>query len=218
MLSTKQVHRFGPLVAIALLSLPSSDVRAEGRFSSFELRGRLPASTLRLSRPVEEPQFRADGLDSAFYFGLGMEMRAFAESGHGLFANVEYRCDVLLSEIISNENHSVDTSMTVGHLGYARRFVFRRHPNSRFFFAITPHIGASIGVQRMKSNSRGDIDLNTAVLGARSGVDFDFHHGRFIFGWGLSYEFLTQTNGPLDQSHYISTNFVPYTRLGISFE
>lgn len=52
------------------------------------------------------------------------------------------------------------------------------------------------------------------VVGARFGVDLDFHIKRFFMGWTLRYEVLKHTKGSIGVSHFLSWNVIPVFAIG----
>ncbi|MEM9727734.1 MAG: hypothetical protein AAF997_04060 [Myxococcota bacterium] len=182
---------------------------------SYEIRAEVLPASYRWSR-ITEPFPQAYVANGSLYFNLGLGLRAIAETGHGILVDGAYRLDADFDGI--NAEESFPIRFSVGHVGYAFRYVGRRSLRDHRAWAITPHAALSAGVARkLAFPGLTELPTRSAVVGARIGVDFDLHVHRFFLGWSVSYEVLRHTKGVLTRSQFLAWNFIPILRIGVNF-
>ncbi len=205
---------------VLLLLLGAFGQRAHAQDWSGELRMSTPGTVWRVSHPSGGRSFGHDHHSPHHSFGIGG--RAFGPERHGIIAEAAWLLDEDLDGIFDEDSSA--TSLFVAHVGYAHRRIIRR-PN-RSVLTVTTHASLTGGREtwighrdcwhctpRSRRALRGNI-----LIGARVGVDFEYHRGRFFWGFGFSYGFAVHL-GDNDRvgaaSHFVGFNAIP--RIGFSF-
>lgn len=202
--------------------------RERGSFSS-ELRFELAANALRWSSYVPERSDLPGYGKRSYQVAVGLGVRFYPKSAHGLLLDFVYFFDPDLdsppSPWLCLFNCPPDlwlyTEYALVHAGYAYRHVVQgpRDPG-RLAWAFTPHASLSMGQAYTEASSDTGIfylvgdGAYSPVVGARFGIDIDLHIKRFFMGWTLRYEVLKHTKGPLRVSQLFSFNVAPVFHIG----
>ena len=137
----------------------------------------------------------------SLHLTFGGGVRVFGPEGHGALLEVTKLYDPDIDGVFSESLHT-EVPMLVAQLGYAYRHRVPR-PGGRAI-AITPQASLSVGRARQRADSAG-------LLGARIGLDVDFHFRSAFIGWGLRYGVVGYLQGSLDldASHLFGFSLMP---------
>lgn len=194
--------------------------RAHAQDWSGEIRLSTPGTVWRASHPSEGRSYGNDHYSPHHSIGIGG--RAFGPEERGIIAEAAWLIDSDLDGVF--DEYSSASSLFVAHVGYARRRIVQR-PGRRVL-TVTKHVSLMCGRETWigkkdcwdcASLSRRALRGNVFV-GVRVGVDFDYHHGPFFWGFGLSYGFAIHFgDNPRvgTASHLFGFNLIP--RIGFSF-
>lgn len=195
--------------------------RAHAQDWSGEIRLIAPGTEWRESHPRDGRRF--DGNQRSAHHTVGIGGRAFGPEERGIIAEATWLVDSDIDAFA--DEYSNGTSLFVARVGFARRRIVPMTDASTF--TVTKHVSLMCGRETWigkrdcydcysrptRRSLRGNV-----LFGARVGVDLDFHHGAWFWGFGLSYSFVVHL-GDNDMvgvaSHLFGFNFFP--RIGFSF-
>jgi hypothetical protein len=187
---------------------------------STELRFRFFTTSYRWSSYRSGAMDLPDSGKQSLYVVPALGLRFYPKNGHGALVDVDYRFDVDADGnaeflCIFDCPPRMWTEFVVAHAGYAYRYLIRtaREPG-RLAWTLTPHASVAAGASYTQRTSPFSQREQSAVVGARFGLDIDLHINRFFMGWTLRYEVLKHTKGSLRLSHFVSWNVIPIFAIG----
>jgi hypothetical protein len=187
---------------------------------SAELRFRLGTTAYRWS------SYRSGAIDlpesgkRSLYVVPALGVRFYPKNSHGVLVDVDYRLDLDVDSdaeflCIFDCPPQLWTEFVVAHAGYAYRYVIRPRESGRLAWTLTPHASVAAGASYTEGSERFNQREQSAVVGARFGLDIDLHIKRFFMGWTLRYEILKHTRRPLHVSHFFAWNVIPVFAMGV---
>jgi hypothetical protein len=186
---------------------------------SSELRFGLFTTSYRWSSYRSAAADLPDSGKRSLYLVPALGVRFYPKNSHGVLVDVDYRLDM---DVDSNADFicifdcppQLWTEFVVAHAGYAYRYVIRPRESGRLAWTLTPHASVAAGASYTEGNEIFSQREQSAVVGARFGLDIDLHINRFFMGWTLRYEILKHTKGSLRLSHFVSWNVIPVFAIG----
>jgi len=187
---------------------------------SSELRFRFFTTSYRWSSYRSGAIDLPDSGKQSLYLVPALGVRFYPKNGHGVLVDVDYRLDIDLDSdaeflCIFDCPPRLWTEFVVAHAGYVYRYVIGTPRQSgRLVWTFTPHASVAAGASYTEGSEPFNQREQSAVVGARFGLDVDLHIKRFFMGWTLRYEVLKHTKGSLRLSHFVSWNVIPAFAIG----
>lgn len=210
----------GSFQQVAAQDVEQASESKKGASLSTELRFRVFTTSYRWSSYRSGAMDLPDSGKRSLYVVPALGVRFYPKNGHGVLVDVDYRLDIGVDSdaeflCIFDCPPQLWANFVVAHAGYAYRYVIRTaRDRGRFVWTMTPHASVAAGKSYTQRTGSFNQSEQSAVVGARFGLDIDLHINRFFMGWTLRYEILKHTKGSLRLSHFISWNVIPVFAIG----
>lgn len=209
----------GSFQQVAAQDVEQASESKKGASLSTELRFRIFTTSYRWSSYRSGAMDLPDSGKRSLYVVPALGVRFYPKNSHGVLVDVDYRLDMDVDSdaeflCIFDCPPQLWTEFVVAHAGYAYRYVIRPRESGRLAWTLTPHASVAAGASYTEGSERFNQREQSAVVGARFGLDIDLHINRFFMGWTLRYEILKHTKGSLRLSHFVSWNVIPVFAIG----
>lgn len=209
----------GSFQQVAAQDVEQASESKKGASLSTELRFRIFTTAYRWSSYRSGAMDLPDSGKRSLYVVPALGVRFYPKNSHGVLVDVDYRLDMDVDSdaeflCIFDCPPQLWTEFVVAHAGYAYRYVIRPRESGRLAWTLTPHASVAAGASYTEGSERFNQREQSAVVGARFGLDIDLHINRFFMGWTLRYEILKHTKGSLRLSHFVSWNVIPVFAIG----